>query len=41
MNGGNTLHYINLERGTREDDPISAYLLALVLKTLVYSYEIQ
>ena len=32
INGGKTTKYFKLERGTRQGDPISAYLLILVLE---------
>ena len=34
MNGGHTTHYLNLERGTCEGNPISACLFILVLQIL-------
>ena len=34
MNGGHATHYFNLERDTRQGDPISAYLFILVLEIL-------
>ena len=32
MNGGYTTPYFNLERGTRQGDPISAYLFIIALE---------
>ena len=32
INGGSTTNYFKLERGTRQDDPISAYIFILVLQ---------
>ena len=32
INGATTTNYFKLERGTRQDDPISAYLFILVLE---------
>ena len=32
INGATTTNYFKLERGTRQDDPISAYLCILVLE---------
>ena len=34
INGGFTTPYFNLEKGTRQGDPISAYLFILALKVL-------
>ena len=34
INGGNTTKYFKLERGTRQRDPISAYLFILVLEVV-------
>ena len=34
MNGGHTTYYVNLERGNRREDPISAYLFILLLEIL-------
>ena len=34
INGGFTIPYFNLEKGTRQDDPISAYLFILALEVL-------
>ena len=32
INGARTTNYFKLERGTRQDDPISAYLFILVVE---------
>ena len=32
VNGGTTTNYFKLEKGTRQEDPISAYLFILVLE---------
>ena len=32
INGGTTLKYFKLEKGTRQGDPISAYLFILILE---------
>ena len=32
INGGTTKNYFKLEKGTRQGDPISAYLFILVLE---------
>ena len=32
VNGGTTANYFKLDKGTKQDDPISAYLLILVLE---------
>ena len=32
VNGGTTLKYFKLEKGTRQGDPISAYLFILILE---------
>ena len=37
INGGNTTIYFKLEKGTRQVDPISAYLFILVLKIVFLS----
>ena len=37
INGGKTMHYFGLERGTRQEDPISACLFILVLE-IVFSF---
>ena len=34
VNGGTTTQYFNLERGTGQGDPVSAYLFILVLEIL-------
>ena len=34
INGGTTTQYFNLEKGARQDDPVSAYLFILVLEIL-------
>ena len=34
INAGTTTQYFNLERGARQDDPVSAYLFILVLEIL-------
>ena len=34
INGGNTTPYFNLEEGSRQGDPVSAYLLILALEVL-------
>ena len=36
INAGNTTKYFKLEKGTRQGDPISAYLLILVLEQFFY-----
>ena len=35
MNNGHSTRYFSLKRGTRQDDPLSAYLLILFLETLL------
>ena len=35
INGGNTIKYVKLEKGTRQRDPTSAYLFILVLEILL------
>ena len=37
INGGNTTTYFKLEKGTRQGDPISAYLFILVLEIVFLS----
>ena len=37
INGGNTTKYFKLEKGTRQGDPISAYLFILVLEKVFLS----
>ena len=39
INGGNTTPYFNLEKGARQDDPVSAYLYILALEVLLKSNE--
>ena len=34
INGGKTSKYFKLERGTRQGDPISAYLFIIVLEVV-------
>ena len=34
INGGNTTHYFNLEKGARQEDPILAYLFVMALEAL-------
>ena len=36
INGGETIPYFRLERGTRQEDPISAYLFIIALE-IVFS----
>ena len=35
INGGKTTKYFKLERGTRQEDPISSYIFFLVLDVVV------
>ena len=37
ISGGNTTRYFKLEKGTRQADPISAYLFTLVLEIVFLS----
>ena len=40
VNGGTTTNYFKLEKGTRQGEPISAYLFILVLSSiLIYDRE--
>ena len=41
MNCGGITHYFNLERDTRQGDPILAYLFIQVLEIFEYTYQIQ